>query len=393
VLYKLLNKSRNPFLPDFPSAYNSDDEDAAFEKRMKGETPDPPYDAKNALGEAIIKAIKGREERYNSAKEFLDALVSAEKQLPEKELDVVVNQVIHMAPAQTQQKSSEAMNETVGTDVTAPIQQENKIQDHNLFETVSDTYSKTPVQTEPVVKIENMTRSEPKPEPRKERTYTPPVNEPPQVEAVKKSDFRWVAFVIPVVIAAIYVIIYLVLLPNLYGKSLSIANWAITNPEEVIEKLQDQNAVFISVYKIWAIRILMWLLWAGFIGSLYNLGRVIQNKKPEYNINGLMRDKDPYYKALEIHESIKTIQDNKAQEAKVAVRNVMERLKNESAFGIGNTGVINCENDIAKCLKDIENSVSALYSPQSVTEANKVIVADCKTIMTKLRIRMEMKKK
>jgi hypothetical protein len=209
----------------------------------------------------------------------------------------------------------------------------------------------------------------------------------------KKSDSRWVAFIIPVVIAVIYVIIYLILLPNLYGKTLSIVNWAVTNPKEVIEKLQDQNAVFIPLYKIWAIRLFMWLLWAGFIASLFNLGRLLQNKKPEYSLDGLMRDKEPYYKAMEIHESIKTIEDKKAREAMVAVRNVMEHLKNESAFGVGNATVINCENEIVKCLQEIEDNVSALSSPHSVAEANKVIVADCKTIMTKLRIRMEMKKK
>ena len=81
VLYRLLNNSRNPFLPAFPNPYTSEDEDAAFEARMTGKIPELPAIAKNELGEAVLKAIKPRNERYNTAKEFLDALKLAEKKL------------------------------------------------------------------------------------------------------------------------------------------------------------------------------------------------------------------------------------------------------------------------------------------------------------------------
>ena len=42
VLYRLLNYSRNPFLPSFPEQYYAQDEDNAFEARMRGEIPDLP---------------------------------------------------------------------------------------------------------------------------------------------------------------------------------------------------------------------------------------------------------------------------------------------------------------------------------------------------------------
>ena len=40
VLYRLLNNLRNPFLPTFPDAYTSEDEDIAFEARMTGKIPE-----------------------------------------------------------------------------------------------------------------------------------------------------------------------------------------------------------------------------------------------------------------------------------------------------------------------------------------------------------------
>ena len=82
VLYRLLNNLRNPFLPAFPNAYTGEDEDAAFEARMAGKIPELPNMAKNELGEAVLKAIKPRNERYNTPEEFLEALEEAENALP-----------------------------------------------------------------------------------------------------------------------------------------------------------------------------------------------------------------------------------------------------------------------------------------------------------------------
>jgi len=91
VLYKLLNRARNPFMPEFPQVFNSNDEDIAFKRRMHGETPDLPLEAKNELGQVIVKAISRREYRYNSAKEFLEALIDAEKRLGPGSLLKVIN--------------------------------------------------------------------------------------------------------------------------------------------------------------------------------------------------------------------------------------------------------------------------------------------------------------
>lgn len=399
VLYKLLNKSRNPFLPDFPQAYNSNDEDIAFEKRMKCEVPGLPYDAQNALGEAIIKAICKRSDRYDSAKEFLNALINAEKQLSNEDLEKAVNQVIAQPKKEVSKpKPNSAMDETIGTDMDSSINKKKEDKaDRDLFETVSDTYNKTPVKVESAISIEpEKKQSEVKPEPeykKTQQTSNYSYNEPVQVSAVKKSDFRWVAFVLPLVIFAVYVILYLIILPNAYGKGISLGKWLFNNPEKILDVLQDQNAVFLPIYKIWALKIFMYVLWIGFIASLFNLGHTIQNKKPEYNIRAIIRDKEPYLKAMEINEAVKASTCRDANAAKTAVRNVMEHLKNESAFGIGGDPVIACETDIAKCLNEIEGNIQALYDEKTAKAAGDVIVANCKTIQTKLKIRTEMKKR
>lgn len=404
VLYKLLNRSRNPFLPAFPQSYDSNDEDVAFEKRMNGDVPELPCDAKNALGEAILPSIKVRNQRYDSAKAFLYALEQAEKELTDEELNKVVNTVIVSSQdAIKKENGTNAMDETIGTDADVSIRKpEKNTEDSNLFETVSDTYNKTPVVTEPVINIkgEIPNRSAVKQSKilqssseQENRLIKMTYKEPQRVEVVNKSDFRWVAFVLPVIVLAIYIVFYLVVLPNVYGKEISVGQWLFNNPEEVLEILQDKNTVFIPIYKIWGIKIGMYILWIFFVMSLFNLGRVLQNKKPEYNVNALMRDNEPYLKAMEINEAIKASYCKEAMSAKTAFRNITEKLKNESDFGIGNDSLIKCESDIIKCLREIEGNIQALYDEKTAKDAGAVIEANCKTIQTKLKMRIEMKKK
>ena len=398
MLYKLLNKSRNPFLPSYPGTYNSDDEDVAFERRMKGEIPELPYDATNHLGEVIVKAILNRNERYNSAKEFLAALQEAEVKLSEEELKKTVNQVVSI-PAASQSNKKESMNETIGMDsISTTVSGEKKtVSEGNLFETISDTFDKAPVKVEPVEfsakERENYQDTVEKPLPKVERTYSSPINEPPRVEAITKKDLRWVAYILPVVIFLIIVVIYMVFLPKWYGKALNLGNWLVSNPEEILDFVQDPNAVFAKTYAIWGFKVLMWILSASFIASLFNLGRTLQNKKPDYNMNALMRDKEPFIKAMEINEEARYIKLSEAAKAKTAIRNVMEKLRNESAFGFGNDSVARCENDIVRSLQNIEQCLQALGEEKTVKEAAQIIIEDCKTIQNKLKVRTELKKK
>ena len=106
VLYKLLNKMRNPFLPTFPAPYSTVDEDAAFEARMTGGIPELPIMAQNELGQVILKAIMPRAERYDSAREFLDALVNVEAAMSTDELALVACEAIMKYDKSTEKNTS-----------------------------------------------------------------------------------------------------------------------------------------------------------------------------------------------------------------------------------------------------------------------------------------------
>ena len=74
VLYKLLNHGRYPFLPPFPEPYDEEDKERAIHSRIHYEEIPLPSDCPTKLGTIILKALKKKEERYKSAKEFKDAL-------------------------------------------------------------------------------------------------------------------------------------------------------------------------------------------------------------------------------------------------------------------------------------------------------------------------------
>lgn len=93
TLYVLLNGNRFPFLPDYPNEILPEDETLAFSKRMKGILPKKPIHAPKELAEVLEKALMDKDNRYQTAKEFLDAWDYAAQRLTEQEKKHVVSKI------------------------------------------------------------------------------------------------------------------------------------------------------------------------------------------------------------------------------------------------------------------------------------------------------------
>ena len=153
VLYRLLNRLRGPFLPTFPAPYTSEDENAAFEARMSGKTPELPLMAQNRLGEVVCKAIMPRAQRYNSAQEFLEALEQAEASMSREEwlapaYEVFISENEADTPKQPKEMSIPDGDKTVGgllfdTNEEEPIRVE-----QNLFMTMGADRTNLPPKEE-----------------------------------------------------------------------------------------------------------------------------------------------------------------------------------------------------------------------------------------------------
>lgn len=398
VLYRLLNKLRFPFLPDYPHSYDSNDEEQAFERRIKGEIPKLPINAENELGQVILKAINSRKDRFNSAEEFLKALEEAEYKLSENELDIVINTVVSDVIAQDSIVEEKKQTQvTFGSDMDSSELKsttDNSLP-NNLFNTFGNDSSDLVFDaTSPLDDFFSNNNAEVTISTNKNANRNSNVHsEPSTVSAVDKKSLSWLLYLVPVLIAIIYVVTYLIIIPNSYEKAVSLIEWLFTNPMEIAESLKDPYTLLTPIYKVYALKIFNWLLVAGFITSLYFIGRSIHFKKPETNPNAVLTGNMPYLRSIEILEEIKQISNTYSKQVLPLMKRLNERLKNESSFGIGNNNVINCENEIASMIDIIESNISALQNEKTAAVASRNISACCKKIDTKLKLRIELKKK
>lgn len=141
VLYRLFNHNRSPFLPEYPKPYNSNDEDIAFERRIKGELPPMPDNVNESMGKVILKAITPRESRYNDAEEFYSALIEAEALLSNDELNNIVVKGMsteYTGDHERNDQSSPLISETIHEEYVT----QNELGQYNgmLFKTYSEKY-------------------------------------------------------------------------------------------------------------------------------------------------------------------------------------------------------------------------------------------------------------
>ena len=399
VLYKLLNKSRNPFLPKYPAPYSSQDEDAAFEARMTGNVPDLPSSAENELGEVVLKAIMPRQDRYNTADEFYAALQAVEHKLGQEvlsqDLGLSVPQQFRTSktPSQTFGKDLHN-NETVGNDVLKKANETVGTEsDRHLFDTIGSTAEKKDEVYEPPKAKTNTNKSfENDFVADSWDTYTPPVTAP-KVEAISKKDFKWLLYLSPVLIAAVWLIVYLILIPSVYGKAVSFVEWFVADPTAIVDAIKDSSNVLTPIYKVILLRVYNWLTVAGLITSFFFIGHSIQNKKPKQSDRAKLHGKEPYTITIGLLEEIKMIGNVNTEKARKAVYSLNERLRNESAFGEGSDTVIDCENEIAAYLQAIQGLIPGLQEENTIAEATRQIEMLSQRCLAKLKVRIELKKR
>ncbi|MBQ6583083.1 MAG: serine/threonine protein kinase [Mogibacterium sp.] len=88
VLYQLLNNNRTPFLPPYPQKISYTDREQANLKRMGGEALPLPCNARNVLGQVILKACAYKPaDRFQNAAAFRGALLTARKALADPSSD------------------------------------------------------------------------------------------------------------------------------------------------------------------------------------------------------------------------------------------------------------------------------------------------------------------
>ena len=406
VLYKLLNYNRNPFMPKYPEPFNSNDEDVAFENRMKELTPELPQNAENSLGNIILKAIGKRDERYDSATDFLDILMETEKSLTNEELNKVIITPVANDKQQTagtvNKESNIPLKETIGENYEVTSNVVKGQGNGNLFETQGEKYVPPVLPDEPKRIIHEAKAEPPKIETPKEEKYeydyapkgprtAPP--EEPHVEPIQKGSFDWLLYATPFVILLVYIVLFFVLLPKAYDNSISFIDWAIKNPQDLLEAMKSSDNVLPPIYKVIFLKLLNIALLSGLVISLYFIGRKLHFSKPNYASNATLIDKEAYYLSLEIYEELKAESIPNTSDIISSVKVVHDRLKNDSSFGIGNQSVIRCEQEIESLLRVVQSNIAGLKNDSTFSGSKQTILTSCNRIMAKIKMRTELKKR
>ena len=409
VLYRLLNYNRNPFLPAFPLPYEPEDEDAAFNERMKGSVPNLPVMGENAIGNVIVKATSGKTERFSSASEFCAELQKAINDTADSVLNATIN-VVSNSKEENQQTYSDSnkkvfeatIKETVGAAKTFSSEPQDTTSETNkhLFETVGEVYN--PPVPDATSKITDEPKTKDKKTPKAETTQfddipaVPAISPMDEPAPIDRNITKGIVYVLPIVLALIGIIAYFVIIPNIYGRIVSFIEWLFTNPQNIIDTLKDPNAVLPKAHTIIGIKV-FWYVWlAGFIASLFFVGKRLQ-RKPEPNAtNAIMTKKEPYLAIQEISGALKAVkQRSSAKEIDALIKTVKileEKLSVESDFGYGKESVIACENNIARQLQFISSIMPSIESGD-FSEITGKINAAMLNISNLLRRRIELKKR
>lgn len=405
VLYKLLNFSRNPFLPSFPDAYDTKDEDKAFEERMNGSIPPLPLNGGTELGQVIVKAISKKETRYTNAEGFYNDLLQVKNSLTPEMLNQKINLTIINKKSKDSSAEPQRYEETIGESCNGNSRANAKDKDStardrlnkNLFATVGESVIEKSVQ-KGTKSIPSSEKTKPDNGKEDKPIIDTIINEPirREVKAVEKKDLAWIIYSLPFVIALIGIIIYSYIVPFIYGNTVSFIDWLFSGPNNIISTIRDPDKVLPHVYTIIFLRIGMYALSAAFIASLFFVGKQLQNKKEPDNFYAIYKGKEAYFYMMKISGAFKEAKskirtpdiDNLGYKIKV----LEEKLKSESDFGCSNRVVTDCENEIAHLFNSIYNAVGKLNSDDELNEYQNKIENNIIQVQGLLKQRRELKK-
>lgn len=410
VLYRLLNYSRNPFLPRFPEQYFAQDEDAAFEERMSGKTPELPALGGDAIGRVIVKSISNSTERFKTADEFINALEQAIGQTRPEIFNEKTKFGVSSYVKSTDEPKVKQYSSTLGETVPDSAPEEYSEDEHNtfinrhLFESIEEVPTTDVPEVDSVVVSHDQVHRQESTSGTSQQNINrrvvdlvpPDISELEEPAALDKKVMNKFVFFIPVIILLVGVIAYFIVVPNIYGQVVSFVDWLFTDPQNIISTLRDPNAVLPQVNSIIGMRIFWWVWLAGLITSLFFVGKQLQSK-PEPNApNAILTKKESYLMIQNVIDTLKQVKaHNHSKQLDFliyAVKKLEEKLSVESDFGYGKNAVISCENNIARQIQFLVD-IALCIENGDLEENIKAMNTAIMNINSLLRRRIELKKR
>lgn len=166
-------------------------------------------------------------------------------------------------------------------------------------------------------------------------------------------------FGMPLIFLAMYIAFYVLLIPALYGRSLSFFDWLFANVKHLEKMLSDINNILVPAYVIVLLVILQYVLLAAFIASLLIMLKELHNPK-------IVVDESVKYTGKMPQQLLENIAKTLKENSSVCDRNtlgeltiVVESLKYSKEFGISNNAEITVlEKEICQLIDDLQAKVA-----------------------------------
>ena len=222
------------------------------------------------------------------------------------------------------------------------------------------------------------------------------IEETKEPVALDRKIISKIVFFIPVIILLVGILVYFLIIPEIYGNIISFIDWLFTDTQDIINTLRIPDAILPKVHSIIGLRI-FWYVWlAGFIASLFFVGRQLHIKPEPDTANAILFGREPYFMIRDVINVLKQIKQKKdMKELDSLIYNMKrleEKLSVESAFGYGSNDVIKCENNIAMQLQFLTDTVEKLELGNFRENISRLNIS-VTSIFSLLHRRMELKRR
>lgn len=180
--------------------------------------------------------------------------------------------------------------------------------------------------------------------------------------SLKSSLIIFFTFLMPTIFLIVGIIVYYITIPNICGKLISFDVWLFTDSKEILDILQKQDTLPPQIGSVIGIRVFWWVWLAGFITSLFFVGRWLQAKPIPSASNAVLTKREPYLMMQNVSNTLKELRQRlsckELDDLISFVKRLEEKLSVESDFGCGKGAVIDCENNISVQLQVLVHSVT-----------------------------------
>ena len=181
-------------------------------------------------------------------------------------------------------------------------------------------------------------------------------------------------FAMPLILIAVAIAVYFILIPQIYGETISVIDWLMADSKKIIGMLSKGNFGLPQMRGILALEIFWWIWLALFVASLFFVGKRLQNPEEKFVDNAALIKNEPYVAVQNVLDVLRQYPTtDKLEEVINSVKKLADRLAVESSFGRGDSNITDCEKNIATLLNSLSTFAENFQVGDSAENAEKIM--------------------